>query len=333
MEFATGYERMLGKRALFPWAFHCTGMPIRAAADKLIREIEMFGEDFSGYDAQEAQVAAEAAEQEKSQRVDKSTKGKLAGKSTGLKYQFQIMENSGVPRSEIKKFADPSYWLRYFPPIAREDCTTFGMRIDWRRSFITTDANPYYDTFVRWQMNKLHRMDKIKFGERNTIYSIKDGQPCMDHDRSEGEGLGSQDYTGLKMEVVQWAASAAEQLDAKLHDKRVYLVAATLRPETMYGQTNCFVGPKLEYGAYKINDRDVFICTERAARNFAYQGVTAERGMVECLGKVDGSALVGTLVKAPFAVHPEVYVLPMDTVLATKGTGVVTSVPLSLIHI
>ena len=327
VEFATGYERMLGKRALFPWAFHCTGMPIRAAADKLIREIEMFGEDFSGYDAQEAQVAAEAAEQEKSQRVDKSTKGKLAGKSTGLKYQFQIMENSGVPRSEIKKFADPSYWLRYFPPIAREDCTTFGMRIDWRRSFITTDANPYYDTFVRWQMNKLHRMDKIKFGERNTIYSIKDGQPCMDHDRSEGEGLGSQDYTGLKMEVVQWAASAAEQLDAKLHDKRVYLVAATLRPETMYGQTNCFVGPKLEYGAYKINDRDVFICTERAARNFAYQGVTAERGMVECLGKVDGSALVGTLVKAPFAVHPEVYVLPMDTVLATKGTGVVTSVP------
>ena len=189
VEFATGYERMLGKRALFPWAFHCTGMPIRAAADKLIREIEMFGEDFSGYDAQEAQAAAEAAEQEKSQRVDKSTKGKLAGKSTGLKYQFQIMENSGVPRSEIKKFADPSYWLRYFPPIAREDCTTFGMRIDWRRSFITTDANPYYDTFVRWQMNKLHRMDKIKFGERNTIYSIKDGQPCMDHDRSEGEGL------------------------------------------------------------------------------------------------------------------------------------------------
>ena len=91
VEFATGYERMLGKRALFPWAFHCTGMPIRAAADKLIREIEMFGEDFSGYDAQEAQVAAEAAEQEKSQRVDKSTKGKLAGKSTGLKYQFQIL--------------------------------------------------------------------------------------------------------------------------------------------------------------------------------------------------------------------------------------------------
>lgn len=31
VEFATGYERMQGKRALFPWAFHCTGMPIRVS--------------------------------------------------------------------------------------------------------------------------------------------------------------------------------------------------------------------------------------------------------------------------------------------------------------
>lgn len=27
-EFAIGYQRLLGKRALFPFAFHCTGMPI-----------------------------------------------------------------------------------------------------------------------------------------------------------------------------------------------------------------------------------------------------------------------------------------------------------------
>ena len=29
IEFAAGYERMLGKRALFPHGFHCTGMPIK----------------------------------------------------------------------------------------------------------------------------------------------------------------------------------------------------------------------------------------------------------------------------------------------------------------
>ena len=31
----------------------------------------------------------------------------------------------------------------------------------------------------------------------------------------------------------------------------VYLVAATLRPETMYGQTNCWVKPDMTYVAAK----------------------------------------------------------------------------------
>lgn len=29
IEFAAGYQRMLGKRALFPMGFHVTGMPIK----------------------------------------------------------------------------------------------------------------------------------------------------------------------------------------------------------------------------------------------------------------------------------------------------------------
>jgi leucyl-tRNA synthetase len=51
--------------------------------------------------------------------VDKSKKGKIAAKATGHTYQFQIMESIGVPRAEIKKFADPLHWLTYFPPIAQ----------------------------------------------------------------------------------------------------------------------------------------------------------------------------------------------------------------------
>lgn len=34
---------MTGKKALFPWGFHCTGMPIKACADKLKYEVETFG--------------------------------------------------------------------------------------------------------------------------------------------------------------------------------------------------------------------------------------------------------------------------------------------------
>ncbi|ONI14318.1 hypothetical protein PRUPE_4G275400 [Prunus persica] len=51
-----------------------------------------------------------------------------------------------------------------------------------------------------------------------------------------------------------------------------HLAAATLRPETMYGQTNAWVLPNGRYGAFEVNETDVFILTQRAARNLAYQG-------------------------------------------------------------
>jgi hypothetical protein len=32
-----------------------------------------------------------------------------------------------------------------------------GCGVDWRRAFITTDMNPYYDSFVRWQFWTLYK--------------------------------------------------------------------------------------------------------------------------------------------------------------------------------
>ena len=85
--------------------------------------MEMFGPDFERYEQVQAELAQTEAEKEKEKEAPgedktKAKKGKLVAKSTGLTYQFQIMESIGVLRSEIKKFADPLYWLTYFPPIA-----------------------------------------------------------------------------------------------------------------------------------------------------------------------------------------------------------------------
>ena len=78
--------------------------------------MEMFGENFESFDKEEDEPTNPSAS--KSAVVGKATKGKLQAKSSGHTYQFQIMESIGVPRSEVKKFADPHYWLEYFPPIA-----------------------------------------------------------------------------------------------------------------------------------------------------------------------------------------------------------------------
>jgi leucyl-tRNA synthetase len=217
--------------------------------------MELFGENFERYseeEARESEAAVSTPTPAKAlEAVDpsKAKKGKLNAKSTGLTYQFQILELIGVPREEIKKFAEPSYWLTYFPPIAKTDLNAIGARVDWRRQFVTStslcllprlwsliglaDANPYYDSFVRWQMNVLRQQGKIKFGERYTIYSPKDDQPCMDHDRQSGEAVGPQEYTAVKMKVLEWGPNVPSDLLQAVGGKTVYMVAATLRPETM----------------------------------------------------------------------------------------------------
>ncbi len=344
-DFATGFERLCGKRALFPLGFHCTGMPILASADKLKREMEMFGENFERAPSKEEEEKALKEEDErkkKEEQMKKETgqhedvtkftakKSKVKEKAGRAKFQFEIMEQLGVPKEEIKQFADPKHWLEYFPPLVKKHVTMLGGRVDWRRSMVTTDVNPYYNRFVQWQMNRLKELGKIKFGKRYTIYSVKDGQPCMDHDRQSGEGVLPQEYTGIKIEVTGFTARALGYLREHGFDpegKKVYLVAATLRPETMYGQTCCFVSRKIDYGLFDMGHGEFFICTRRSFKNMSYQEITPRRGDYKEALLVNGDLLVGSKIHAPLTPLKTLRVLPMETILESKGTGVVTCVP------
>lgn len=330
VEFSVGFERMNGKRALFPLGFHCTGMPILACADKLKREAEMFGRDYSNAPADDEEEAVEEKKEESEDVTKfKAKKSKAAAKKGRGKYQFEIMLQLGIPREEVYKFADASYWLTHFPPLCQRDCNDFGARVDWRRSFVTTDANPYYDAFIRWQMNRLREAGKIKFGERYTIYSEKDGQACMDHDRQSGEGVTPQEYVGIKIEATEFAPEAKKIIETSSkidQNKKIYFVAATLRPETMYGQTCCFVSPKIDYGIFDAGD-SYYITTERAFKNMSYQKLTPNRGDYKPVLTINGKALIGSKIHAPMTPYTELRILPMETVIATKGTGVVTCVP------
>jgi leucyl-tRNA synthetase len=39
--------------------------------------------------------------------------------------------------------------------------------------------------------------------KRYTVFSPLDGQPCADHDRASGEGVGPQEYTLIKMKALE----------------------------------------------------------------------------------------------------------------------------------
>ena len=322
-EFAVGYQRLTGKKCLFPFGFHVTGMPIKACADKIKKEMERFGNP-PVFPVEEEEVKEEVVEKEfVIKDKSKGKKSKAAAKQGSGKYQWQIMKSLGMKDEEIAEFGNTDHWLEYFPPRCMADCKRMGLHVDWRRSFITTDVSPFYDSFVRWQFLRLKERNAIKFGKRYTIFSPRDGQPCMDHDRSSGEGVGPQEYTLIKMKVT---GAFTGKLSA-LSGENVFLVAATLRPETMYGQTNCWVRPDMKYAAVRLASGEVWVCTVRAARNLAYQGFMKTEGSVDIVMELTGQDIMGLALSAPLAEHKTIYTLPMLTIKEDKGTGVVTSVP------
>ena len=323
-EFQARYQRQKGKVALFPFGFHCTGMPIQASANRLKAEITQ-GKTRS----EQPKVEEVKAVEEKPAEVPKGgKKGKAKADDKKEKAvvvpptQYEILMQVGIPEADIPAFQDPVHWLRFFPPKGKEDLIDFGISADFRRSFITTDVNPYYDSFIQWQFRTLKELGKIIYGKKYTIFSELDNQPCADHDRSKGEGVGCQEYIGVKMQLLDFPESIKE-----FAEKKVYLVAATLRAETMYGQTNCYVLPEAEYGVYEMVNNEYFVISERAARNFAYQEMTVVHKKFPKLATVTGQDLIGKALKAPLTSYEKVYALPMTTISMTKGTGIVTSVP------
>ncbi|GBE58896.1 leucyl-tRNA synthetase [Babesia ovata] len=372
-EFQARFQRTQGKAVLWPFGLHCTGMPIMACADKMkaeLAEAKDLGSSAPTANSEDLPVETTGSEeqaQEKDCTKFSSKKSKLTAKSNVKMTQMEIMRHMGINDDEIPKFADPQHWLTYFSPLAIQDLQHFGTSVDWRRTFITTDRNPYYNAFVEWQFTRMKDLGTLHFGCRASIFSRSVMQPCADHDRAEGEGATAQEYTAIKMHLEESPFSVLDSLDAVyapykdvLASKQVFLLAATLRPETMYGQTNCFVlpegsyevvlgfsTPKLHFNDFGVVETIVsveeavkncdclYVASARSAMNMAYQGLVLLRppqapstlSEVHSVARCTGMDLIGSALRTPLSVHERIYVLPMLTISMEKGTGIVSCVP------
>ena len=330
-EFQSRYQRLQGKNVLFPFGFHCTGMPIAAAAKRVAKEFKDDPDIVAHTKEKMEKKKEEAKKKEKEKEEKKGKKDKKEEKGDKEKKapmtQVEILKELGVADEDLHKFANPEFWLEYFPPYAKSDLEKLGINADFRRSFITTEKQKYYDKFIEWHMLKLKQHDFVAFGKRNAIFSISEDQPCADHDRSCGEGLGPQEYTLIKLRLLDGDKVPASIKKLLSEDKKIFLVAATLRPETMYGQTNCYILPKGEYGLYEMANGEIYVTSEHAILNMAYQEKTKVPKKAEPILKIKGEELIGVKISAPLSVHKEVYLFPMETISMTKGTGIVTSVP------
>ncbi|MFQ6012628.1 MAG: leucine--tRNA ligase [Thermoplasmata archaeon] len=221
----------------------------------------------------------------------------------GDEEQIEILRSNGIPEEDIPAFADPLHWIQVFPAETKKDLMAFGAAVDWSRTFFTTDQNPPYDAFVRWQFRRLREGDYVRLGKHPVIWCPRDEIPIGDHDRFEGEGEVPHEFVLLKFRLMQR-----------------YLVAATLRPETIFGTTNVWVDPEVDYVDAQVGD-ERWIVNQGAVDKLRQQGKE-----VKVMGTVEGHHLLGQSAVSPLVGDP-IPILPTRFIDQSIGTGIVSSVP------
>jgi leucyl-tRNA synthetase len=212
---------------------------------------------------------------------------------------------NGCPEEEIPKLKDPLELVRYFSMTYVEDYwKRFGFSADFRT--FTTTIDPGYQMFIQWQFRKLHQrgllIQKPYFGTA----CVNCGPVAVDAsetDIKKGGAAEKQEYTMLKF---------------KFGDD--FLIAATLRPETVYGQTNFWANPSVTYVRAEV-DGERWIISRECADKLAFQ-----KDSVKVTGDVKASELLGKRCLAPM-IDREIPVLPSRFCDPNVGSGLVTSVP------
>lgn len=224
----------------------------------------------------------------------------------GDKTQIETFKLYGATEKDIKNFVKKGseYVAKFWMKRWIEDLKLAGFSIDWRRTFITTPLTPTYSRFIEWQYNTLKKKGYVIQGTHPVIWCPHCQSPTGDHDRLKGEGESPIEYINIKFKL----------------DSGEVLPCGTLRPETIYGVTNIWINPDVEYVWAKV-DGEVWLLSEQAVEKLKEQ-----LKKIQVIGKVKGSKLVGKYCENPVT-KDKVLILPASFVDPEAATGIVMSVP------
>lgn len=212
---------------------------------------------------------------------------------------------NGCPEGELANLSDPVKVVKFFNDVyVNQYWKRFGFLADWRR--FTCTIYPDYQKFIQWQFRKLK--------ERGLLIQKPYFAPaCVDCGPVAVDPSETDLQKGGRAETVEYSL-----LKFKYGD--LYLVAATLRPETVYGQTNFWVNPDVEYVKVGKNG-EIWIISRPSFEKMRHQ-----KDGLEVVGTIRGKDLVGGKCVAP-VIHRPIIVLPANFCDPAVGTGLVTSVP------
>ncbi len=203
----------------------------------------------------------------------------------------------------VKSFEDPWKIVEFFIPKMRDEFKTLGLAVDWRRSYTSGDIE--HQALVEWQFRKYKEKNYLIQGKYPILFSKTLKNAVGEDDIQDGDidPVEIQEFTLIKFKYGD-----------------CFLVAATLRPETMYGQTNMWVNPEVEYSIAKV-EGEKWIISKECIEKLKFQDKK-----VEIIGKINGMELIGKKCFAPF-IERGIIILPSLHCNPDIGTGIVTSVP------
>lgn len=208
-----------------------------------------------------------------------------------------------VPEDEILKFVDPVYMAEYYTKDSKVAVKQMGFSIDWRREFHTTSYDSCFSRFVEWQYINLKDKGFVAKGTYPVVWCPKCESPTGEADRLEGEDIAPEEYILIKFKF----------------DNQI-LPGATFRPETIYGATNLWVNPEVEYTVILLNYQEWIVSEEAASK------LTEQMKNVKVVGKLAGKKMIGKYVDNPLNGR-KLLILPGWFVDPKVGTGIVYSVP------
>ena len=222
-------------------------------------------------------------------------------------YVSKYVQDPAEIEKIIETFKDPLSLAVFFAERVHKDFDALGYSIDWRRRFHT--GEDIYNAFVTWQFLKLREKGLIKRGDHIVTY-------CLLHRQPEGED-DIADADTNPVEILEFTAIKFKLVD----EENTYLVAATLRPETLFGATNIWVNPEARYVVVEWG-KEKIVVSEEALTKLQHQYVDKDIRVVK---SVYGKELVGKQVYSPLG--SKLLVLPAAFVDPDNATGIVYSEP------
>ncbi|HYB79925.1 MAG TPA: class I tRNA ligase family protein [Thermoplasmata archaeon] len=216
----------------------------------------------------------------------------------------QQLDDAKVPEPERERLRDPEYAARYLGESYRSVLRSIGVLCDPTTYVTTIDED--YRAFIRWQFRALERTKALVRGTYTSSVCPVCGPVAVDPSETD---LSS----GGDAELLQFSTVAF-----RLDDGR-YLLAATLRPETVFGVTNLWLRPDETLVVWHEGERSFLVARPGGERLVEQHGGHLGRD-------VPASELLGHAVEVPLR-GIRVPVLPSDLVDPGIGTGVVMSVP------